>query len=70
VHVGDTSMARMCRDVIDLEVNVRVGDTVGRLCDSSGRLGQVVAIGVDTDSAIGACAAALGELEIETRQEA
>jgi hypothetical protein len=56
--------------VIDLEVNVRVGDTVGRLCDSSGRLGQVVAIGADTDSAIEACVRVLGELKIETRQEA
>jgi biotin carboxylase len=70
VQIGDTATARTCRDVIDLEVNVRVGDTVGRLCDSSGRLGQVVAIGADTDSAIEACVRVLGELKIETRQEA
>jgi biotin carboxylase len=70
VRVEDTATARRGRDVIDLEVSVRVGDTVGRLRDSSGRLGQVVAIGADTDSAIEACTAALEELKIETRQEA
>lgn len=70
VRIGDTSTVRMCRDVIDLEVNVRVGDIVEPLHDSWGRLGQVLATGADTNSAIKACTAAVGELGIETQEEA
>jgi biotin carboxylase len=64
--LGQVSAVRAHPEVIDLEVNVSIGDVVEPLRDSGGRLGQIVATGTDTAAAISTCEEALTQLVITT----
>ncbi len=67
VDVRGAQRVREHADVIGLDIAVSPGDTVAELNDSFDRVGQVLTIGCDTDSALRRCEQLTAAIEIVTR---